>query len=267
MISCSSGCKHQSTSVSFSSWISCTWSVTSWRRSVIFCRTLANSWRESGWLVFSCSSREWRTVSCRSSMGLTFSRPGRSARGESEKTVNTSEFIIIHQTHIYLWIWLLYIKLIFTYGFDYYTSNSYFLWIWFQTAAHYYTSNSYYLWISLLYIKLIFTYGFHYYTSNSYFLWIWLLYIKLIFPMDLISDSAHYYTSNSYTYGFHYYTSNSYPYGFDSDSGSLLYIKLIFPMDFIIIHQTHIPMDLIIYIKTQYLPMDLISDSGSLLYT
>lgn len=58
MISCRSGCKHQSTSVSFISWISWTWLVTSCRRSVIFCRTLAKSWSESGWLVFSCSSRE-----------------------------------------------------------------------------------------------------------------------------------------------------------------------------------------------------------------
>lgn len=58
MISCSSGCKHMSTSVLFSSWMKCTWSVTIWRRSVIFWSSLANSCKESGWLSFSCSSRE-----------------------------------------------------------------------------------------------------------------------------------------------------------------------------------------------------------------
>ncbi len=163
------------------------------------------------------------------------------------KLIFPRDLIIIHQTHI-------------SYGFDYYTSNSYFLWIWFQTAAHYYTSNSYFLWIWLLYIKLIFPmdliiihqthiyYGLiiihqthiylwiwfqtaaHYYTSNSYFLWIWLLYIKLIFPMDLIIIHQ-----THISYGFDYYTSNSYFLWI-----WLLYIKLIFPMDLIIIHQTHI---------------------------
>lgn len=81
MISCSSGCNHISTSVFFSSWMRWTWSVTIWRRSVIFWSSLANSCRESGWLTFSCSSREWSTVSWSRSMGFTFSRPGRSGRG------------------------------------------------------------------------------------------------------------------------------------------------------------------------------------------
>lgn len=92
MISCSSGCKHMSISVFFSSWMRWTWSVTICRRSVIFWSSLANSCRESGWLSFSCSSNECSTVSWSCSMGFTFRRPGRSGQVTETGKLNQWHF-------------------------------------------------------------------------------------------------------------------------------------------------------------------------------
>lgn len=67
-----------SVSVFFITCRSCTCSVTICLRSVIFCSSLANSCEDSGWFSLSCSSSACSRPSWMSSMGFTFSRPGRS---------------------------------------------------------------------------------------------------------------------------------------------------------------------------------------------
>lgn len=64
---------------------SCTCSVTICLRSVIFWSTLANSCEDSGWFSLSWSSRACSRLSWMSSMGFTFSKPGRSGRNRKTK--------------------------------------------------------------------------------------------------------------------------------------------------------------------------------------
>lgn len=64
---------------------SCTCSVTICLRSVIFWSTLANSCEDSGWFSLSWSSRACSRLSWMSSMGFTFSKPGRSGRNGKTK--------------------------------------------------------------------------------------------------------------------------------------------------------------------------------------